>query len=157
MYIYIGIHNTAILPLNYFSINDTIAIIHLNYKKMANTKGRINVSQNPVEVLNLSAKVYAKHLEDGANSPLNVLPDFDWAKIGPTIPMALAKHNEAEVHKAKMEAAYRERDLLIPPIDEIMKASKNLLKALNSKNPKRLAEWGFDVDDTSRKAKVTTP
>ena len=124
---------------------------------MANTKGRINVSQNPVDVLNLSAKVYAKHLTDGASSQLNVLPDYDWAKIGPTIPTALAKHNEAEDHKGKMEAAYRERDLLMPPIDEILKASKNLLKAINAKNPKRLAEWGFDVDDTTKKAKVTKP
>ena len=52
-----------------------------------------------------------------------------------------------------MEAAYRERDLLIPAIDEALKSSRNLLKALYSKNPKRLSEWGFEVDDTVKAPK----
>ena len=52
-----------------------------------------------------------------------------------------------------MEAAYRERDLFIPAIEEILKSSRNLLKALNAKNPKRMAEWGFNVDDTTSAAK----
>ena len=53
-----------------------------------------------------------------------------------------------------MEKAYRERDLLIEPIDETVKASRNLLKALNQKNPKRLADWGFQVADTAPQAKA---
>lgn len=86
-------------------------------------------------MLELAAKVYDKHLADVTASPLNTLTDYDWAKTGPTIANALAKHNEAEELKGKMEAAYNERDLLIPTIGEILKSSRNLLKALNSKNP----------------------
>jgi len=123
---------------------------------MANTKGRIFISQNPVEELNLSVKVYAKHLTEGDNSPLKLLPDYDWAVVGPTITTALEMNAAAEEFKGKMEAAYRERDLLMPAIDDILKASKNLLKALNSKNPKRLAEWGFSVDDTTSSPKNPT-
>lgn len=55
-----------------------------------------------------------------------------------------------------MEVAYRERDLLIPAIDETLKSSRNLLKALNAKNPKRLSEWGFEVDDTAKAVKKPT-
>jgi len=122
---------------------------------MGKTSGRIEISRNLVKMLELAAKVYAKHLTEGANSPLNAMNDYDWAKVGPTIENALAKHNEAEALKGQMEAAYRERDLLLPAIDETLKASRNLLKALNAKNPKRITEWGFDVNDTAAAKKVT--
>ena len=124
---------------------------------MANTKGRITISTNPVQMLDLAAKIFAKHVADGETSPLNTLSDYDWGKTGPTIADALAKHKEAEELKGKMEAAYRERDLLIPSIEEILKSSRNLLKALNAKNPKRMAEWGFNVDDTTSAAKSPKP
>lgn len=54
-----------------------------------------------------------------------------------------------------MEQAYRERDLLMPAIEEAVKASRNLLKALNQKNPKRLGECGFQVDDAVKQPKAT--
>jgi len=117
---------------------------------MANTRGRIKNSTNPAEILEVSATVYAKHLSEGNRSQLNSLVDYDWSDVGPTIEMAKAKHALAEKLKGEMEAAYRERDLLMPPIVKILKASKNLLKAINSKNPKRLTEWGFSVDDTPK-------
>jgi hypothetical protein len=121
---------------------------------MAKTKGRIVISANLTDMLALAAKVYAKHTEDGAKSPFNSMADYDWSKIGPTIAVAQAKHLEAEKLKAQMETAYRERDLLIPAIDDILKSSRNLLKALNAKNPKRIADWGFTVDDTAKAAKA---
>lgn len=124
---------------------------------MANTKGRIEISANLVKMLDLAAKVYGKHVADGAASPLNTMTDYDWAKTGPTIANALAKHYEAEELKGKMETAYRERDLLIPAIEDILKSSRNLLKVLNSKNPKRIAEWGFNIDDTTKASKTTKP
>lgn len=122
---------------------------------MANTKGRITISTNPLQMLDLAAKVYGKHVADGESSPLNTLSDYDWGKTGPTIADALAKHKEAEELKGKMEAAYRERDLLLPAIEDILKSSRNLLKALNAKNPKRISEWGFNVNDTVKSSKKT--
>ena len=124
---------------------------------MAKTTGRIDISPNLEKMLALAAKVYGKHLKEGANSPLNGMVDYDWSKVGPTIATALARHEEAELYKGKMEAAYRERDLLVPAIDETLKASRNLLKALNAKNPKRITEWGFEVSDTKAAAKKTNP
>lgn len=121
---------------------------------MANTKGRITISQNPAELLELGTKVYGRHLSDGDNSPLNLMQDYNWSVTGPAIEIALARHNEAEELKGKMEIAYRERDLLLPEIDKILRSSRNLLKALNAKNPKRIADWGFKVDDTPKAPKV---
>jgi len=117
---------------------------------MAKTSGRIAISRNVGKMLGTATKVYGKHVDDGDSSQLKALEGDPWTTAGPTIGPALALHNEAEMLKGKMEAAYRERDLLIPPIDEALKSSRNLLKALNAKNPKRLAEWGFEVDDTTK-------
>lgn len=116
---------------------------------MATTSGRIAISRNLGKMLDLAAKVYSKHVADGDTSQLKVLEGDPWSAVGPTIEPALAKHNEAEKLKGQMEAAYRERDLLIPPIEAALKSSRNLLKALNTGNPKRLSEWGFEVDDTA--------
>jgi len=44
---------------------------------MTRTSGRIVISQNAGEMLNLASKVYAKHLADGAASPLLILTVFN--------------------------------------------------------------------------------
>ena len=41
------------------------------------TTGRIVIPSNPAELLNLAGKIYAKHLEDGATSPLNAMQDYN--------------------------------------------------------------------------------
>ena len=115
---------------------------------MNRTVGRIFVSRNPDELFTLAAQVFEKHQKDGNASPLLHLNGFDWAETGPTIDEALALHRNAELYKGLMEKAYCERDLLIPAIEKTVKASRNLLKALNQKNPKRLSDWGYQVDDS---------
>lgn len=123
---------------------------------MSKTPGRISISRNIGQMIELATKVYAKHVDDGESSQLRVLEGDPWSTVGPTLQQALDKHNEAETLKGQMEAAYRERDLFIPAIDNALKDSRNLLKALNAKNPKRLAEWGFEVDDTAPAGKKPT-
>ncbi|WP_207896533.1 hypothetical protein [Flaviaesturariibacter flavus] len=54
-----------------------------------------------------------------------------------------------------MEIAYRERDLLMGDIDGIIASSRDVLKGVHKKNPKRLGEWGFTVDDTPKQKKST--
>lgn len=114
------------------------------------TKGRIDIPQNIEENLKLAQLVFDKHQQDGESSLLKNLQDIDWDKIGPEIAVCLAKHLEAEELQRKMEQAYKERDLYLPQITEALRASKSLLKAAHSKNPKKLGEWGFTVDDTPK-------
>jgi len=123
---------------------------------MARTIGRIVISQNVEEMLTLASKVYQKHQEFGEASPLTNLDGVSWSVVGPTIEQALARQKEAEEYKKQMEKAYRERDLYTPAIREAVTASRNLLKAMNQKNPKRLIEWGFEVDDSAQAAKTPT-
>jgi hypothetical protein len=115
---------------------------------MGRTLGRVEISQNVEEMLNLASTVYEKHESDGDASPLLKLDGTSWKEIGPKIKPTLAKHHEAEELRKQADKAYRERDLYVSEIKETVQASKNLLKALNQKNPKRLADWGFDVHDS---------
>ena len=114
------------------------------------TKGRIAIPTNIVENLQLASKVYEKHQKDGASSLLNNLDDMDWNTTGANVDLCLQKHLEAEELKRKMEEAYRTRDLYLPQINELLRASKGLLKGVFSKNPKKLGEWGFSVDDSPK-------
>ena len=114
------------------------------------TKGRIAIPTNIVENLQLASKVYEKHQKDGASSILNNLDDMDWNTTGANVDLCLQKHLEAEELKRKMEEAYRTRDLYLPQINELLRASKGLLKGVFNKNPKKLGEWGFSVDDSPK-------
>lgn len=117
------------------------------------TKGRIPIPSNVEESLTLAQKVYDKHVIDGAASLLSNIDGLRWNEVGPKIAICLQKHLEAEEAKRKMEESYRERDLLLPEIQEILRTSKSLLKASFPKNPKKMGDWGFSVDDTPKPKK----
>lgn len=112
------------------------------------TKGRVKVPRRPADLLELAGKIYAKYTADGDASPLNNLEDNDWAVTGPKVASTLALHNEAERYKGLMEKAYAERDKHLPEIEDTVRNSAGLLKSINIKNPKRLTDYGFNVDDT---------
>lgn len=112
------------------------------------TKGRVNMPTGVKEGCELAASIYKKHQEDGPESELRHLDDTDWDEVGPTIAAAQAHHTEAERLKGLMEEAYRQRDLAYAPIKEANTATSLYLKGKYAKNPKKMAPWGFDVDDT---------
>lgn len=122
---------------------------------MATTKGRVLISRNPEELLKLADKVYKKHVADSTASDLNGLDSetYDWSKVGPTITTCQDLHDLAEELKGKMEEAYRKRDALLTPIEEHVKGSSAYLKGKYAKQPKKLSNWGFEVDDTPKAAK----
>jgi hypothetical protein len=111
---------------------------------------RIVIPTNVGELINLARLIFNKHTADGKASPLNALSDYTWDEFGPKIEEALAKHNEAEEFTRRAEQAYRDRDRIIGNLDGLVKASRDLLKAAFRKTPKKLGEWGFEVNDTPR-------
>lgn len=121
---------------------------------MTRTKGRVVLTTNPKENLELAQKIYQKHLELGAESPLNFLDDIDWSVSGPKIEATLADHNKAEFLKAESEKTYAERDKNMPEITSALKQSIAMLKAGFGKNPKKLADWGVKVDDSPKAKKL---
>lgn len=67
--------------------------------------------------------------------------------MAPQLTECLQHHLRAEELKRQMELAYRERDRLVKPINETVKASRDLLLGVYRANPKRLGDWGFKVSD----------
>lgn len=123
---------------------------------MAKEKMRIEIPRAASELLKLIAAIYKKHLADAANSPLKLLTDLKWETEGPKIALAQAKHDEAEMYKAKMEMAYKERDLIMANFPSIARSSRDLLKGINSKNMKRMSDWGYSVESSpAPKAKTS--
>ena len=121
------------------------------------TKGRVVIPSNSKEALDTAAKIYAKHLADGAASPLNALADFNWVVVGPTVATALADHEGAVDFSAKAEKLYRQRDTALVDINGIVRSSAAVLKGIYAKNPKKLGDWGLQIDDTPKEKKVPKP
>ena len=120
------------------------------------TKGRVVLSKNPKDNLELAEKIYKKHLELGADSPLNILEDVDWAITGGKIEPTLSNHTKAEFLKAESEKNYAERDKNMPEIVTALKQSIALLKASFGANPKKLSDWGVNIDDSPQAKKPKT-
>ncbi len=114
----------------------------------AKTSGRIKIPSNPGDKIKLAEKVYQKHLDDGSTSKLLALSDHDWAVTGPTVAIAKSQHEQAEAFSKKAEELYKSRDLLLTEINGALSASAKLLKGAHSKNPKKLGDYGFVVDDS---------
>lgn len=119
------------------------------------TRGRIVKPKNTKEGLELAARIFSKHQADGTASELNQLQGFDWNVVGPTILQAQSYHEAAETFKSKMEEHYRLRDAAYKTIEDITNASSTFLKGKYSLTPKKLGDWGYQVDDTApvKKAK----
>jgi hypothetical protein len=59
-----------------------------------------------------------------------------------------------------MEAAYRERDVIMANTTNIVRSSRDVLMGINRENMKRLGDWGFTVESTpapKAKAKTSEP
>ena len=108
------------------------------------------IPRNPKNRLELAGRVFAKHQTDGAGSPLSTLQENTWTDNGPRAIQALSLHNQAEALVAQAEALYRQRDVLLAPVDQTLRSSRDLLLGIHRSNPKRLGDWGFEVNDARR-------
>lgn len=112
---------------------------------------RVQISKNAEKLLNLAELIAKKHLELGADSPLNVL---DWDKQAENVKAGLELHKQAKEYERLAEQAHEQRNLLLTPLDDLVKQSRDLLKALYRAEPKKLGEFGFVVDESPKKKKA---
>lgn len=124
---------------------------------MANNAFRITIPTNPTDRLALAEKIFEKHLSDGDASPLKAINSHAWENSGPRIATALDYHKQAEALRGQSDLTYRKRDLEVAEVDESIKASRDLLLGIYRDNPKELSQWGFNVSDTPRASKSSTP
>ena len=121
------------------------------------TQGRINIPTNTTELLELAKKINDKHIADGETSPLKAMQDYDWSTEGPKITTCKKNHDDAEEAARKAEQHYRQRDIDLPAIKDIVRNSAALLKSIYAKNPKILGDYGFQVNDSIPSTPETTP
>lgn len=111
---------------------------------------RVKVFRNADELLKLADNIADKHKELGESSPLSPL---DWATQAPKVKQALALQKKVKELEKQVELAYEQRDNLLVDIDDIVKQSRDLLKAVYRKEPRKLGEFGFTVVDTPKTKK----
>ena len=116
---------------------------------MATKKMRIVIPRNPSALLDLATKIYGKHLEDATKSPLGTMNDRSWTTEGPRVAVCQEKLTASEDARKLSEKLTKEYNIMIPDIDAIVKASRDILLGINHDNPKRLAEWGFTVIESA--------
>ena len=123
---------------------------------MAKSTIRVKIPGNANDQIALAEKIYAKHQDDGADSPLNLLEDDNWTDNGPKIEQAKALQLQAKQMEKDLEKLYQLRDQLLSPLLATIKASRDALLAKYSKTPKKLGDWAFQVDDSPKaKTKAT--
>ncbi len=105
----------------------------------------IVIPKSPKEILDLADLVNKKHVDLGVDSPLNPLT---WDVQAPNIPLARKFHDQAEDLKRQAEEMYEQRDLLLGPIDDLVKQSRDLLKSVYRNEPRKIGEFGYTVNDT---------
>lgn len=120
---------------------------------MANSNVRVVIPSNAIDLLQLAAAIYAKHLADGDASPLNMMQANKWTDNGPKIAEGITYHNQAEELKGQASLKIGQRDLLVPDVNESVKASRDVLLGVFRNNPRELISWGFTVNDTPKAAK----
>ncbi|MFA6152489.1 MAG: hypothetical protein WC716_14295 [Chitinophagaceae bacterium] len=119
------------------------------------TLGRIVIPRGAKEQLEMSRTLFAKHNTLGGASPLMQLEGLELALTASKIEPALALHETAENMKRQMENAYRQRDVALREIMDVTRKGVQLLKAVYTDNPKKLGEWGINVDDSQQAKKQT--
>lgn len=120
-------------------------------------RGSVAIKRNPGLLLELAGGIYTKHQQDGASSPLKSLVDNNWEVTGPKIAVCLQNHQKAEELKRQMEIAYQERDKVLGEIEDIVRNSAALLKGIYRNTPKKLGDWGFEVNETVTTKKTPAP
>ena len=117
-------------------------------------RGSVAIKRIPEKIIKLGGDIYSKHLVDGVDSPLKSMVDNNWESTGPKIAPCLASHLKAEELKRQMELAYEDRDKVLSEIEEIVRNSAALLKGIYRNSPKRLGDWGFDVNEPAAAKKA---
>lgn len=120
-------------------------------------RGSITIKRSPGLLIKLGGEIYSKHQSDGAASPLRSLVDNNWEVTGPKIATCLQNHQKADELKRQMELAYQERDKVLGEIEEIVRNSAALLKGIYRNTPKKLTDWGFEVNETPSAKKTPAP
>lgn len=103
------------------------------------------IPDDPVKLMDLGIKVYARHCIMGAKSPLLALQSDSWEENGYVVNNALRLHELIEDGSLSPDYSST-RDELITKIKISLQACHDLLSDIYHDNPTKLGFWGFDID-----------
>jgi len=124
------------------------------------------MSKNPVRVV-LPANIYAflglvqrvtkKHEEEGHASPLSILNIDSWNDVETKRKRCFEVQQRAEALRREVEQLTAEKNRLRKELLGTIRASRNILLSIHAQNPKKLGEWGFEVNHSSSRNIKKTP
>ena len=107
---------------------------------------RVKIPTDPSERIKLAKAIKAKHDELAAASPLSDMED----EAAYTTALSSADVQDAKADKSRKESetATGERNKHMPAVDGGIRARRDVLLGKYRSNPKKLTEYGFEVDDS---------
>ncbi len=102
------------------------------------------IPDDPVKLIDLGIKVYARHCVMGNKSPLLALQYNSWEENGYIVNNALRLYELIEEGSLSTEYSCK-RDELITKVKICIQASYDLLIEIYHDNPSYLRYWGFDI------------
>ncbi len=118
---------------------------------MANSQYKVVIPTNPEKLLKLAEKVRNKHNLDGATSPLAAMSDYNWTDTSHDLDAALLLQTQIEEIRKESEKLTKDRDVLIANVKPSVTGSRDVLLGANKKNPKKLGDWGYEVNASTPK------
>ena len=107
---------------------------------------RVKIPTDPSERIKLAKAISAKHDDLGAASPLTDMEDE--ADYASALTSADAQDTIADRARKESETATGERNRHMPAVDGGVRARRDVLLGKYRSNPKKLTEFGFEVDDS---------
>ena len=132
--------------------------MHLLTKKN-NIMSKIVISRNIAKLLSLSANIIKKHKADGDKSVLKSvdMKDFEakttQAKEAYDKAQRLRREAEEYTEKAYLLLGIHKKQSSLQPGDALyyITQCRDILKGIFRSTLRKLGEWGFQVDDTTKK------
>ena len=112
---------------------------------------KTKIPQEPLKIGLLSENVLVKHAADGASSIISSLVTDDVKKAV----VSLNEQNKrCEELRRQSEAATELRNLEVQKVEQFLRSVRDVVNANFPNQPKKLTEYGFEVDETTTKAAV---
>lgn len=120
---------------------------------MARSPIRVTIPRNTAELLKLADLIYARHKQDGESSPLKSMEDYNWSETSDKLKQATTLQTQIEALRKQVEQIQAGIDLLAVDVKGSVTASRDVLLGVYKKNPKKLGDWGYEVDDSPKAKK----
>ncbi|MFT5470967.1 MAG: hypothetical protein ACI8UO_006100 [Verrucomicrobiales bacterium] len=110
---------------------------------------KIKIPSNKEKIIELAQSIADQDAELGAGSPLASL---NWGELlGDAGALKLAKehHQAAKKLEKDVEKEYEDRDKFVAGLLKLVRRSRDILKGVHAEEPKKLGDFGFEVNHTA--------